>query len=105
MATVDNPELRAPAWLLRPLPVNAKLDQGLLDDIDRLALKLPGSLAKLNSLLQREEIRHTYDAAANRACAHVWNSLPDIMQSPWRERAELGSFALRHFVPTARYRV
>jgi RNA-directed DNA polymerase len=105
VASVGDPESRAPAWLLRPLPVNAVLEQSLLDEIDRLAAQLPKSLWKLSSILQRVEISRSYDAAVNRACTHVWNSLPEILRASSAEREALGSFALQHFVPAARYRV
>lgn len=105
MSTAENPELSAPAWLLRPLPVNAVRHEQLLDRVDALGAMLPESLSKLDRLLQQEDGRLEYDAAANRACAYVWAALPAILQASWAERRELGSFALRHFVPTARYRI
>lgn len=105
MSSVGNPESRVPTWLLRPLPVNAILDQSFLDEIDRLAGQLPGSLRQLSTILLRAETSLSYDAAVNRACSHIWNALSEILQAPSEDRAELGCFALRHFVPAARYRV
>lgn len=98
-------EPRVPDWLLRPIAVNAVFDQKLLAEVDRLAAKLPQSFRQLDSALQRVAASRSYDAAVNRACTYVWRLLPEILQSDSEHRADLGSFALRHFPPTARYRV
>src|SRR4051812_49111561 len=97
---------QVPAWLLRPLPANAAADEKLLAEIDRLAADLPKSLGALGTVLFRVRHYREYDAAVNRACAHVWRALDGIFSSPApSDRMALLHFALANMVEEAQARV
>src|SRR5262249_17124505 len=96
----------APPWLLRPLPVNAASDDKLHAVLDQLAADLPGSLRQITAALSRVRAYREYDAAANRAGAHVWRVLDRLLtaESP-SVRADLLEFARQHLVEEAQARV
>jgi hypothetical protein len=95
-----------PAWLLRPLPANAVADEALHQRIDELSRKLPGSLSQLHGVLNQVQSYREYDAAANRAAAHVWRALDSFFASASEAaRANLLAFADAHLSEAARARV
>jgi hypothetical protein len=97
---------RAPAWLLRPLPANAVADAALHAEIDRLAAGLPGSLAPLQTALDKVRPYREYDAAANRAAAHVWAARDRLYAAESEAvRVQFLRFAREHFVEAALARV
>src|SRR5262249_17437212 len=101
-----DPIADVPAWLLRPLPVNAGVDPAAHDQIDRLARDVPSTLIPLANVLRRLRPFWEYDAAANRASAYVWRALDQILASPSAHvRADLLAFARDHMVPRAQARV
>jgi retron-type reverse transcriptase len=101
-----NPLESAPAWLLRPLPANAAADEALNARIDELGRKLPGSLPQIHGALDKVRAYREYDAAANRAAAHVWRALDQFYASGSAPlRASLLAFADEHLAEAARARV
>ena len=64
-----------PSAMLRPLPANATSDAKLHDRIDSLGRKLPDSMEQVAALLGQVKASSDYDAAVNRAAAHVWSAL------------------------------
>jgi hypothetical protein len=97
---------QAPPWLLRPLPANAVVDDKVFAAIDEQAAKLPESVRLLGYELDKVRAYREYDAAANRACAHVWRALDRFFahESPI-VRLGLLNFALAHMVEEAQARV
>jgi RNA-directed DNA polymerase len=98
---------QVPDWLLRPLPANATVDDKLTARIDALAAKLPGSIEQLKLALDAVRQFREYDAAANRACAHVWQTL-EHFYSPLldkRLRTALLGFVSEHMIDRAQARV
>ncbi|HEY8505149.1 MAG TPA: reverse transcriptase family protein, partial [Gemmataceae bacterium] len=103
MATTET----APAWLLRPVPANVAEDDELNQRIDALAEKLPGSVMQIHYALHRVQSYREYDAAANRACVHVWRAL-DRFFEPAADpglRTQLLTFAREHMPERAQARV
>jgi RNA-directed DNA polymerase len=97
---------QVPAWLLRPLPANAVSDEKLHAEIDKLAAGLPDTLGGLGTALFRVRCYQEYDAAANRANAHVWRALDGLLASPARSvRMALLTFATAHMVEEAQARI
>jgi hypothetical protein len=98
-----DPLSHVPAWLL---PANADADAKLNANIDQLARKLPESISLIHNALDKVRPYREYDAAANRACAHVWLALEQFYAagSP-SARTGLLSFAREHLVEEARARV
>lgn len=95
--------IRVPDWVLRPLPANSTIDQALLDDLEAGAADLPHSLSSMGHALSQISMYREYDAAANLACAHVWQALDRCLSAePPAQRAALVSFAA-HMPPRARY--
>jgi RNA-directed DNA polymerase len=95
-----------PPWLLRPLPANAAEDARLHARIDQLAAGLPESLPQLQAALAGVRSYREYDAAANRAAAHVWRCLEQVFSYPEPTlRSQLLAFAAEHFVAEAQARV
>jgi hypothetical protein len=101
-----NPFEQVPDWLLRPLPVNAAVDDELMERIDKLAPKLPKSLGAIENVLQPLRSFREYDAAVNRACAHVWLARESFFgaESP-SVRMELLRFASAHMMEHAQARI
>ncbi len=96
----------APAWLLRPLPLNARPAGERLEQIDTLGAHLPGSLPDLHKLLNTLQAQSSYDDAVNRASAHVWSQLETFYTSlDERDRLNLLEFAGEHLVEQARARI
>ncbi len=96
-------ETAPPPWLLRPLPVNAIVDEKLLADIDDLARQLPDTLWRLKDVLTRVAMYREYDAAANLACVHVWRALRRIIDA--RQSSTLLAFACEHMPEAGRLRI
>lgn len=95
-----------PAWLLRPLPINAKRDAALEAKIEAHARNLPASLAEISQLLKSVMQYHEYDAAANIANGHVWANRRKFLQShSGTDRRLLLEFAQQHMTPTAKSRI
>jgi RNA-directed DNA polymerase len=96
----------APAWLLRPLPLNAADDPKLSEQIDELGAKLPdyNALRELRNALLGVRTFREYDSAANRASAHVWRAFEGLVADE-RTRSQLLCFAEEHMTPTALARV
>ena len=95
---------RVPHWLLRPLPANAVVDAALHADIDKHAVRLPQTLDVLTKLLDSRQPYADYDAAANRASAHVWLAFDRIF-SEVEARSQLIRFARDHMTEGARGRL
>jgi retron-type reverse transcriptase len=96
----------APAWLLRPLPLNAQSAGNHLERIDALGANLPKSLPDLHRLLSSLQAQNTYDEMVNRASAHVWGQLEHFYTSQEeRDRLNLLEFARDHLIEQARARV
>jgi retron-type reverse transcriptase len=96
----------APAWLLRPLPVNAATDEALHAQIDELAPGLPGTLPDLQRALDAVKTFREYDAAANRAGALVWQALDRFCASDSVSlRSQLLNFASEHMSEAAQARI
>jgi retron-type reverse transcriptase len=101
-----DPIARAPDWLLRPLPMNAVVDPALHTIIDTLAAKLPDSIEQLHEKLDAVRMFREYDAAVNRASAHVWQKLESCLGSLELEpRLALLHFAQEHLTPPAFSRI
>src|SRR5262245_52260110 len=97
---------QVPAWLLRPLPAYAAVDDKLHGEIDKLAAKLPQSLAQIGYFLNTAKMYREYDAAANRACAHVWLAREQLFGSPLVNGGpDILTFATDHMVEAARARI
>jgi RNA-directed DNA polymerase len=92
-----------PTWLFRPLPTNAALDQDLIAQVDQLAQGLPHSLRHLHNALNKVAMYREYDAAANRACAHVWLAVRAILTA--HLSSDLLTFACAHMTEQARLRI
>jgi RNA-directed DNA polymerase len=96
----------APAWLFRPLPVNAAVDENLHTRIDKLGEKLPDSLPELHQTLDAVRPFREYDAAANRASASIWQALEHFYTSSDRHvRSALLTFAVEHMGEEAQARI
>jgi hypothetical protein len=92
--------------VLRPLPVNAAVDAQLHDHIDDLARRLPAGLSDIGEVLDKVRSFREYDAAANRAAAHVWLALEQFFMAPGPgDRAALLTFAAEHMAEEALARV
>jgi RNA-directed DNA polymerase len=94
-----------PSWLLRPLPVNATINAALHKSIDHHARKLPGSINLLYNSLNKARKYREYDAAANRAAAHVWLALESLYAADSRTRRFLLAFAGEHLPDQAIARI
>jgi hypothetical protein len=94
-----------PPWVLRPLPANAGADPKLDERIDELAAKLPGTLFQLDLALQGVRMYCEYDAAANRAGAHVWRVLHQFFAADAGAKVRLLSFAEGHMTEQAQARI
>lgn len=102
----DSPPLSVPAWLLHPLPVNAKRDAKLEARIEKLVQKFPASLVDVTSELSKVQAFREYDSAANLASRHVWTNRSLFLQSSFdKDRQALLNFAQNHMTPTAKARV
>ena len=99
-------QTHAPAWLFRPLPVNAAVDEKLHTRIDKLGEDLPDSLLELHQALDAARPYREYDAAANRASAHVWQAVERFyVAADKRVRSGLLSFAVEHMGEEAQARI
>jgi hypothetical protein len=97
---------RVPAWVLRLLPANANDDAALGVQIETLAAQLPGSLRQMDFILQRVHLYSDYDAAVNRAAAHVWRTAGAILRAGSAfDKQSLLSFAVAHMTPQAQARI
>ncbi len=97
---------QVPSWLLRSLPANATADEKLHAKIDKLSKNLPETISEIQAALDAVKTFNEYDAAANRAGAHVWKALESFYaaESP-RVRTALLSFAAEHMVEQAQARI
>jgi hypothetical protein len=97
---------KAPAFVFWPLPANAAVDDVLEKKIDALVAKLPENLPKLGMLLHGVREFAEYDSAANRAGAHVWRLVEQILSSddPRAKEGLLG-FASAHMTPQVQARI
>ncbi len=96
----------APAWLLLPLPANANADPALLATIEQHAGTLPDGFKKLAAELDRVRALASYEPAANRANALVWEQLETLLAAPEKSaRAALVHFAREHMPERACARV
>jgi hypothetical protein len=101
-----NPLEHVPPVVLRVLPVNATADAKLHARIDSLSKKLPGSLGDLSQALHKVHASCDYDAAVNRATAHVWVALERFYSSDDPSvRLALLRFARAHLVEEAQARI
>ena len=95
-----------PPWVLRPLPANAGADAKLEGRIDELVRELPGSIYQIDRTLSLVRMYAEYDAAANRASAHVWRVLDQFFTAaPAGAKSALLSFAESHMTEQARARI
>jgi retron-type reverse transcriptase len=92
------PKATVPAWVPRPLPVDAVADPALHARIDKLARDLPASLPELSERLESVRVFREYEAAANHASAHVWQAMDRLLADPDLDmRVALLTFAREHF--------
>src|SRR5262245_48686551 len=97
---------RVPTWLLRVLPANAASDGKLGERLDKLAAKLHDSLSRIDEALKKVREFREYDAAVNRAAAHVWKVLDQFFAADHAIlRGALLNFAREHLVGQAQARV
>jgi retron-type reverse transcriptase len=95
-----------PARLLRAQPANAILDQKLHEKIDKLAGALPDTLSDIGKALDKIRSFREYDAAANRAAAHVWLVRERFFTAEEPAlRSALLSFAVEHMAEEALARI
>ncbi len=94
-----------PPWVLRPLPANAGADPKLDERIDKLAQDLPKTLFQLDLALQGVRMYCEYDAAANRASAHVWRVLGQFFTANPSSKVTLLGFAEAHMTEQAQARI
>src|SRR5262249_45667756 len=81
---------------------NAAVDPALHARLDTLAQGLPASLITLRDEVTAVRAFHEYDAAANRACAHLWHQLDSCLHtSEVHDRLQLLAFAANHFTHAA----
>jgi RNA-directed DNA polymerase len=96
----------APSWLLRPVPVNAAVDEKLHARIDKIASGLPETIGDLLAALDEVKSFSEYDVAVNRASLHLWTVLPDLFASESvAVRRGLFVLARGHLTPRAQARV
>src|SRR5438132_1218683 len=92
--------------VLRPLPANAAADAALHAHLDLLGQKLPETLGPMTEALERVKASCEYDAAVNRAAAHVWLALERFYSSDdARVRVALLRFVRDHLGEEAQARV
>src|SRR5262249_6522899 len=97
---------QAPAWLLRPLPVNAADDDKLNAKIDEAAQQLPRGIHQLTNLLRTVRMFREFDGAVNRACVHVWREREKFLSSEDESlRRALLHFAQECMAEAARARI
>src|SRR5262249_36576964 len=97
---------QAPAWLLRPLPVNAADDDKLNAKIDEAAKGMPPDLYQLVNLLNGVRMFREFDGAVNRACVHVWREREKFLSSEDEgTRRALLHFAQEYMVEAAQARI
>jgi RNA-directed DNA polymerase len=72
----------APAWMLLPLPANASNDIKLLESIEQLCAKLPGSFGQLQRALANVRSLASYEPAANRANTLIWEQFEALLSAP-----------------------
>jgi retron-type reverse transcriptase len=95
-----------PAWLLRPLPANAVVDEALNQRVRELAAGLPGTFRQLYLALSQVRNFAEYDPAVNAATTAVWPHLDALIGSrEERVRMDLVDFAASHLVGEAAGRV
>jgi hypothetical protein len=95
-----------PAFVLWPLPANAAVDAALEKKIDALVPKLPENLTKLAQLLNGVREFAEYDSAANRAAAHVWKLVEQVLSSDDPQSKErVLAFASLHMTPQVQARI
>ncbi len=99
-------DIQTPAWLLRPLPINAQRDAKLEAKITKLVETLPNSLGDIIKLLNDVKSYREYDSAANLASAQVWQHRHQFLSSSRSDlRRGLVEFAQDHMTPTGRARI
>ncbi len=97
---------RVPPWGLRPLPANAGTDAKLEGLVDELVSKLHDSIGALDRALNAVCPFCEYDAAANRAAAHVWRVVDQFFNAgSAADKSALLSFAERHMTAHAQARI
>src|SRR5262249_21952045 len=90
----------------RPLPANATADAKLHARIDALGRELPDSLGQMTEALDQVKASCDYDAAVNRATAHVWPALERFFASADPSvRVALLRFARDHLAEEAQERI
>jgi retron-type reverse transcriptase len=74
----------APAWLLWPLPANAVDDAGLLATVEKSCAKLfdANGFTNLNRALSGAHALASYEPAANRANALIWEHFEALLSAP-----------------------
>jgi retron-type reverse transcriptase len=86
----------APAWLLLPLPANADHDAELLDRVEQHCSKLPENFPQLQKALDAVRSLASYEPAVNRANAHVWGQLDNLLVAAPKHRIALMKYAFEH---------
>jgi retron-type reverse transcriptase len=96
----------APAWLLLPLPANAETDAKLIATVEQHCEKLPATFPQLHNSLTAVRSLATYEPAANRANALIWERFEAILSDPeGRNRLAFARYAAAHMPPRALARV
>ncbi len=95
-----------PAWLFRPLPANAVVDEALNKRVRELCGDLPKSFRPLTTALNAARNFAEYEPAVNVASDALWPQLDGLTESPdERVRMDLVDFAVTHLVREAAARV
>ncbi len=96
----------APAWLLLPLPANADPDATLLKTVEQLCADLPNSFLKLQRALDNVRALSSYEPAANRASALIWEQFESLLSNPDGDaRLVFAKYAREHLPQRALARV
>ena len=89
-----------PSWVLRPVPVNAVVDEELL----KAVIDEP-KIAQLIFLLSDIQTTRRYDIVANVAVARIWRFGMDEASTEFTDRNNLLKFVPQFFTPRARARM
>jgi retron-type reverse transcriptase len=95
-----------PVWMLLPLPANAHHDDRVLKTVELHCANLPGAFSKLLNALDGVRALASYEPAANRANALIWERFEELLSSPEaRDRLNFARYARDHMPPRALARI
>lgn len=96
-------ERQIPAWVTRPLPTNAVIDDNLITEVEKACQKLPDRIGFLGYRIRENDAG--YDAALNRMCELVWAAYQEGKFIESEHLADLATFVIGYFTPKAKARV